>query len=159
MIVAWLLVLGLLTLYFNGYLEGRRNPNRHPETRNGPQGREVILQRNRQGQYVTSGRIHGHDVEFLLDTGASDVSVPTAVARRVGLRAGAPVRYQTANGSITAYRTRIDRLSVGGIVIHDVAASINPHMEGEGVLLGMTVLKRLDFAQKGGELILRQPAP
>ncbi|MGA7801419.1 MAG: TIGR02281 family clan AA aspartic protease [Gammaproteobacteria bacterium] len=155
---AWILVLVVLTMIFNGYLAGQRNPNRDPETRRDADGAaEVVLKANRDGHYVATGRINGQAVEFLLDTGASDVSVPGQLARRLGLHAGAPARYDTANGPITAYRTVIDTLSLGSIVVHDVAASINPQADGDSVLLGMTVLRRVDFSQRGNRLILRQP--
>ncbi|MEJ2646658.1 MAG: TIGR02281 family clan AA aspartic protease [Gammaproteobacteria bacterium] len=155
---AWILALVVLTVIFNGYLAEQRNPNRHPETGTDANGApEVILKANRDGHYVATGRINGQSVEFLLDTGASDVSVPGRVARRLGLRAGAPARYSTANGSIVAYQTVIHTLSLGNIVVHDVSASINPHASGDSVLLGMTVLRRVDFSQRGDRLILREP--
>jgi|GEM_PF-3316273 aspartyl protease family protein len=52
--LAWLLVLGLLTLYFSDILEKQRNPNRVVKTHAHSDGtREVVLQRNRSGHYRT----------------------------------------------------------------------------------------------------------
>ena len=155
--IAWLLALGLLTLFFNGVLDRQRNPNQSLQSQVDAQGvREVTLQRNRFGHYLASGSINGQRVEFLLDTGASDVSIPASLARRLGLRAGAPRIYQTANGPITAHATRLDELRIGDIVLHDVRASINPAVEDIGILLGMSALKQLEFTQRGNTLILRQ---
>ena len=155
-VAAWVVALGLLTLLFGDFLEGERNPNRQVLSRqDGSGGVEVLLQRNRYAHYVARGRINGEAVDFLVDTGASDVSVPGSIAMRLGLERGAAMSYQTANGRITGYRTRIDRLELGELVLHDVEASINPAFDGEEVLLGMSVLKRLEFTQRGDTLILR----
>lgn len=155
-VAAWVVGLGLLTLLFGDLLERERNPNRQVLSRtDGDGGMEVVLQRNRYGHYVATGRINGEPVEFLVDTGASDVSVPGDIATRLGLERGAPLRYQTANGSVTGYRTRIDRLELGELVLRDVPASINPAYRENDVLLGMSVLKRLEFTQRGDTLILR----
>jgi len=37
-----------------------------------------------------------------------------------------------------------------------VRASINPQSSDDNILLGMTFLKHLDFAQRGDQLTLRQ---
>ncbi len=155
-IMAWILALGLLTLFFNNWLEGERNPNQKVLSRvSGDGAPEVVLQRNRFGHYVASGRINGKTVEFMVDTGASDVSVPGSLAAQLGLKRGAPMRYQTANGTITGFLTHIDRLELGNLVLHDVSASINPAYEDSDILLGMSVLKRLEFTQRGDTLTLR----
>ena len=155
--IAWLLALGLLTLFFNGLLDRQRNPNQALHSQVDADGiREVTLRRNRFGHYLAVGSINGQRVEFLLDTGASDVSIPAGLARHLGLQAGAPRVYQTANGPITAYATLLDELRIGEIMLRDVRASINPAVDDIGILLGMSVLKQLEFTQRGDTLILRQ---
>jgi len=155
-VAMWLLVLGLLTLGFNSMLEKQRNPNASPESFTTGDVREVVLKRNRYGHYVANGSINGYQVEFLLDTGATAVAVPAATAQRLGLREGARAQFETANGTTYGYLTRLDHVGLGQIRIDDVRASINPTMEGESVLLGMTFLKHLEFTQRGDTLILRQ---
>jgi aspartyl protease family protein len=114
-----------------------------------------VLKRNHFGHYVTSGTVNGDPVEFLLDTGASDVAIPADLADRLGLKRGPPVQYQTANGTITAYRTTIDSVAIGPMVVRNVPASINPGMHDMEILLGMSVLKHVEFTQRGDTLILR----
>lgn len=154
---AWLIALGLLTWFFSGALEEQRNPNQQVTTMARVDGGEVVLLRNRFGHYVATGRINGHPVELMLDTGASDVSVPAGLAAALGLERGARALYRTANGTITAYRTVLDRVELGGIVLENVRASINPAMPGDQVLLGMSFLKQLELTQRGNTLTLRQP--
>ncbi|MBU1190120.1 MAG: TIGR02281 family clan AA aspartic protease [Gammaproteobacteria bacterium] len=155
-ILGWILALGLLTLLSDNWLESERNPNRQVLSRVSTDGTpEVVLQRNRFGHYVATGRINGEAVEFMVDTGASDVSVPGSLAAQLGLKRGAPMRYQTANGTITGFLTHIDRLELGNLVLHNVPASINPAYQEDDILLGMSVLKRLEFTQRGDTLTLR----
>ena len=157
--VAWLLALGLLTWGFNGWLNKARNPNQHPVSMASDEVREVQLLRNRYGHYNASGRINGQAVEFMLDTGATDVAVPGRLASHLGLTRGPAVGIQTANGTTTAYTTHLDSLQLGKIEMHDVKAQISPSMDGDEVLLGMSVLKHLDFNQQGDTLTLRQRSP
>ena len=62
----------------------------------------------------------------------------------------------TANGTTHAYRTEISQLTIGSITLHQIQASITPGLTGDEILLGMSVLKQLDFEQRGNELTLRQ---
>jgi len=156
-IAGWVLGLLILALLFGKVLDHHRNPNQHitgAVTESGV--REVVLQRNRNGHYLADGFIDDQAVEFLLDTGASDVSVPEPLARRLGLKRGVPLVYSTANGNITAYTTRLPSLRIGTIELDDVRASINPQMQGGTILLGMSFLKHLEFTQRGDTLIIRQ---
>ena len=156
-VLAWILVLGLLSAFFGGWLEKRHNPNQqvHSELRDDGV-REVVLRQNRAGHYVANGAINGHKVTFLLDTGATSVSVPSNVAGPLGLKRGAPQRATTANGTITTYGTRLDEVRLGNIRLENVRADINPHMKSNEVLLGMSFLRKLEFTQRDRELTIRQ---
>ena len=152
----WLVLLGLLTLFFNDVLEKQFNPNQQIASvhRNGQE--EIVLERNKYGHYVASGMINQQPVVFMLDTGATDISIPANVARRLGLEAGRPLTYQTANGPAVNYATQLDSVSLGDITLHNLPASINPNVDQDDVLLGMSFLKHLEFTQKGNTLTLRQ---
>jgi aspartyl protease family protein len=153
---AWLLILVLITLGFSNWLDRQRNPNQEVRSTRSDGVAEITLARNRYGHYLISGNINGQAVEFMLDTGATVVAVPAAVAQRLGLERGPAVQVQTANGMATAYATRLDILQLGDIRLSNVRAHINPGMQGEEILLGMSVLKNLDFSQRGDMLTLRQ---
>ena len=154
--LAWTVALVLLTIFFNYKLDKQRNPNQAVYARVNDAGvQEVVLKRNHFGHYVTSGKVNGQTVEFMLDTGASDVAIPAELARTLGLTRGVPVQYQTANGVVTAYRTTLDSVSIGPMVVQNVPASINPGMRDMEILLGMSVLKHVEFTQRGDTLIIR----
>lgn len=152
----WVVFLVLLTLLFNNWLENQHNPNDNVVTATDDTGMvEVILERNRYGHYVANGEINGLAVTFLLDTGATDISIPVSIAARLELTKGAPRHYQTANGTIVTYATRLDSVRLGGIERRDVRAHINPGMQRGEVLLGMSFLQHLEMVQRGERLTLR----
>ncbi|GAA0813412.1 TIGR02281 family clan AA aspartic protease [Colwellia sp. D2M02] len=155
---AWIIALGLLVFFFQDTLDEQYNPNSKPEMRLTANGKaEVILNQNRQGHYVAHGTINDIPVTFLLDTGATQVSIPAHIADKIGLQGNGSYRVQTANGSVTVYQTDIAQLSLGNIFLYNVAAHINPGMKADEILLGMSALKQLDFHQTGKQLILREP--
>lgn len=154
---AWLAwIIGLLFLYwlFDDMLQEQFNPNQNVQsTRNG-EVIEVVLEQNRAGHYVATGAINNHRVLFLLDTGATQVAIPQNVAAAIGLPRGSQIMVNTANGRATAYRTQLDTLQFGDIVLRDVAATIVPGMGGEQILLGMSALKQVEFSQRGKMLTI-----
>lgn len=156
-VLAWLAFMILLGFYFHDLLGRQQNPNQQVETRIHQEGvREVVLARNKYGHYVTSGRINGRPVVFLLDTGATGVAIPEELADRLGIRRGPAMQTRTANGMTVSYATRLDSVSVGEISVRNVGASITPGLTGNEVLLGMSFLREIEFSQRGDTLTLRQ---
>lgn len=156
-VLAWLVLFGLLAAFFSDWVSNQNNPNRHPQNQNSGKGQiEVILQPNRQHHYIVNGLIDGSAVTFLLDTGATDVVIPERLANRLSLKPGNRQFANTANGTITVYSTQLEDINIGGIHLRKVRASINPSMNGDVVLLGMSALRQIEFSQRGDTLILRQ---
>lgn len=158
--LTWILLLGLLTWFFNTRVDEQRNPNQQIQVRLDSEGiREVVLERNRQGHYVAAGNINGQAVEFFLDTGATLVSIPQRLAQRLGLEQGIPMESETANGTVTTYATVLDSIELGGIVQRNVRASINPGQQSDDILLGMSFLKHLELTQRGNTLTIKEYVP
>lgn len=152
----FVLALVLLTTFFDGFLGNARNPNSDPTSTTNALGQvEVVLQSNRQGQYVMTGRINDVPAEFILDTGATDVVIPPGLAEASGLAYGYQSQAMTANGLVDIYSTIIDELNLGAITLYNVRASINPAMHESMVLLGMSALRQIEFNQQGSQLTLR----
>ncbi len=154
---AWILIFALF-IWFFGILEtNKRNPNQNVLTHELEGGRkEVVLQSSTHGHYVATGKINSKEVTFLVDTGASYVSVPEKVARKIGLQKGAPLRVSTANGEVTVYATTLNEVSIGDIVLQDIKADINPHINSNEILLGMSFLRYLSVTHQGDQLTIRQ---
>ena len=148
----WLLAVGLVFWFFYGFTEREANPNPKPEAT--PAG-EVILQRNRAGHFVASGEINGERVTFLLDTGATQVAVPMALAKKLKLVLGPPVQLQTAAGPARGYMTRLESVRLASIELKNVSGIVAEGLAPDLVLLGMNFLRRLEIVQRGDELILR----
>ena len=121
----------------------------------------VVLSESQDGDYQVVGKVNGQPVTFVVDTGASDVVLSPADARRLGLDP-ATLKfnhgYETANGAGLGADWRADSLAIGPISVADVRVSINQAPMSRS-LLGMTFLHRLrSFEFKGGQLVLRGPA-
>ncbi|MBZ9557961.1 MULTISPECIES: TIGR02281 family clan AA aspartic protease [Modicisalibacter] len=156
MVLFWVLLLGLAVIWFQGRLTARHNPNAglvHDDG-SGP----ITLTRNAGGHFVASGRINGEPVTFLLDTGASLVSIPADLADRLGLERGVRATFDTANGRAEGFMTTLDRVSLGGLEARDVRGSINPGIGGDTALLGMSFLGRFDIRIRGSRMVLSAPS-
>lgn len=155
-IAMWIGVMIMVFFLFDNLLEHDYNPNQNVTSLSSGQLQEVILKRNRYGHYVTRGKINNQPVTFMLDTGASDISVPDKIAKKLKLKYGQQQHYRTANGLIIGYLTTLNSVSIGKIKLRNVRASINPKMHDDEILLGMSFLKHIEFTQRGDTLILRQ---
>ncbi|MBL1143131.1 MAG: TIGR02281 family clan AA aspartic protease [Proteobacteria bacterium] len=155
-VLGWILAMGLLSMYFSKYLDKQNNPNQNLAFNQTGIDKEVELQRNRYGHYVANGTINNQPVVFMLDTGATSISIPEKIAQRLNLKAGLKMIVDTANGEIDVYATTLDRVGLGPIVLSNINANINPYFEGDEILLGMSFLKHLHFSQEGDKLLIRQ---
>ena len=155
-IAMWIAVMIMVFFLFNNLLERDYNPNQQVNIQEAGQQRVVVLKRNRYGHYVTQGEINNHPVTFLIDTGASDISIPDKIARKLKLEYGQERKYKTANGVITGYLTTLNSVNIGNIELQNVRASINPKMKDDEILLGMSFMKYIEFTQRGDTLTLRQ---
>ena len=121
------------------------------------QGGEVRVRAALDGHFWVRGEVNGHAVRFLVDTGASDVVLSEATAKRVGIDVGALVFDRpgvSASGRVEAAGARVDRLSVGPIERTDMPVSIIPGANID--LLGMRFLRTLDgWRVEKGELLLK----
>lgn len=115
----------------------------------------VTLTPDRNGHFVSSGSVNGASVRFLVDTGATGVSMSVEDARRAGINylAGTPGYSQTANGIAPIYKVKLANVRLGDIslndidgVVHDTALPV--------VLLGMSFLGRLEMRREGESLTL-----
>ena len=153
--IFWLLILGGGTWLFSALSESRERAERTPAAQIYDEIIEVRLTRGRGGHYMADGLIDGRPATFLLDTGATSVVVPAEQAAGLGLERGQRIEIRTASGRDHAWLTRIDRLEIGPLILHDVEGAIAPGLE-DTVLLGMSALGRLEMNQRDGILVLTQ---
>ena len=109
-----------------------------------------------RGHFVVDGQINGGSIRFLVDTGATAVSLSSADASRLGIdyRKGQPGLMGTANGTAMAYRVKLDTVRVGNIVVNDVEAAVMEGNQMPFALLGMSFLNRMEMKREGQTMVL-----
>lgn len=118
--------------------------------------RAVTLAPDSRGHFVTDGAINGSHVRFLVDTGATFVSIPASEAKRLGIdyRKGQRGTSQTANGPAVVYRVALDSVTLGDITLFNVTAVVHDSAGLDVVLLGMSFLNRTEMRREGRVLTL-----
>jgi aspartyl protease family protein len=119
---------------------------------------KVVLNADGAGHYLTSGTINGGQVKFLVDTGATMVSMGISDARRLGINYLNGVRgsSNTANGVATVYHVKLDSVRVGNITMTSVDGVVHESTDMPFVLLGMSFLGRLEMKHEGQTLTMMQ---
>ena len=117
----------------------------------------AVLTADSRGHFITNGTINGANVRFLVDTGASMISLGASDARRAGLdpTKGELAYTQTANGMAQVSRVRLHSVRVGDIVLNDVEATVH-QQDMPVVLLGMSFLNRMEMQRNGDTMTLRR---
>jgi aspartyl protease family protein len=162
-ILLWLAVGGVLIVGFSFQnelkdlglrLRSQLVPEYAVET--GP--RELMLSQGDDGHFHVYGAVNGTGVRFLIDTGATDIVLDPADARRLGIDLNSlsfDRPFGSANGIGHGASMTVDDFAVGPIHFSNVQLSINSAPMGSS-LLGMAFLKRLkSYSVSGGKLILK----
>ena len=119
---------------------------------------KVEIRRGPDGHYHWPGTIDGHDVDFLVDTGATRSTLSQALAQRLGLRTEGRVQSRTANGVVVGSTASVDLALRGGFKARRLRMVVLPEL-GDRPLLGMDVLGNLSLRQQGGVLQVESPQP
>ncbi|WFF42206.1 TIGR02281 family clan AA aspartic protease [Salinicola endophyticus] len=158
MLLCWVVMLALAVWWFRGVESRRANPNLELSRHAAP-GAPVTLARNAAGHFVAPGEIDGQPVTFLLDTGATYVSLSRGLAERLGLQPGPAATFTTANGRVEGRLTTLDSVRLGGLSARRVAGSIHAGIGDDMVLLGMSFLGRFDIQIRADHLTLSPRKP
>ena len=120
-------------------------------------GSQVVLNASSGGHFVSSGSINGKTVRFMVDTGATFISISQQEADRIGLnyKSGPRGYSQTANGPVQVYRTTLDSVRVGDVQVFNVDAVVMP-MPMEMVLLGNSFLSRFQMRRENDVMRLEK---
>ena len=125
-------------------------------TGNGSQS--VSLSADGGGHFVTTGQINGRSVRFLVDTGATFVSLGTGDAKRLGINylQGQKGSVSTANGIVPSYKVKLDEVRVGDVTLNNVDGTVLADDSLPVVLLGMSFLNRMEMKRDGATMVLRK---
>jgi aspartyl protease family protein len=123
-------------------------------------GRSMTLDSDHQGHFRVEARIDGRRLDFVVDTGASLVTLRESAAAKIGIRplpADYTATVSTANGKIKAARAKLDRVELGDITVFDVPALVLPDEVLAQNLLGVSFLSRLRrYEYANGRMVLEQ---
>jgi aspartyl protease family protein len=115
----------------------------------------IVLAAGSGGHFVSTGQINGGTVRFMVDTGATAVTVSVMDAERLGikLQAAQPVTVVTAGGAARAYRVLLDSVRLGGVELFNVEAVVM-QVPMPYVLLGNSFLSRFRMSQENDQMVL-----
>nr|WP_255775277.1 TIGR02281 family clan AA aspartic protease [Microbulbifer sediminum] len=118
---------------------------------------EVRLVADSRGHFSTDAWVNGRRVPVMVDTGATSIALNYPTAQRLGLNLdnARAVRVATANGIARAYQVTLSSVTVGGIKLHNIDATVHADNFPHITLLGNSFLSRVDMEQQRGMLILR----
>lgn len=121
-----------------------------------PETSTVRIASQRGGHYWVTGRVNGFSVEFVVDTGATTISMNAAMADRLGIdyNKGRLVQMSTANGLSSARLVSLQKVTVGEITQYNVEATVTLNNALPVVLLGNSFLSGVDMRTENGVLIL-----
>jgi len=148
MLLFWFAVMGLLYGLMTHYLK----PKQSQVLANG----DLVIERARDGHFYTPGTINGREVTFLVDTGASLVSVSEPFAQLAALHSGTPTTFQTANGARAGRVVDGVEVAVGPVRVTNVKVGVGLSLgDDTQALLGQSFLSKFDITLRQNQMVLR----
>jgi aspartyl protease family protein len=145
----WLVVMGLLYLAMNHYLK----PAPLVVTASG----DLVIPKSRNGHFHVEGRVNGHPVHFMVDTGASMVVVSEAFARTADLPQGVPITFRTANGELPGRVVQGVPVAVGPVAVSGIRVGVGlVGGDADEALLGQSFLSQFDVTMERDRMVLRR---
>lgn len=117
----------------------------------------AMLTSDGRGHFFATAIVNGVSMKFIVDTGASAVTIGTDDAKRAGILylSGQKSLLQTANGVAPAYRVKLDTVRLGDITLNNVDGVV---VEGNALggvgLLGLSFLNRTEMRRDGDTMTL-----
>jgi aspartyl protease family protein len=123
----------------------------------GPGGARIVLTAGSGGHFMTQGSINGKAVQFMVDTGATNIGIGAADAERIGIDyKSAPMgRGNTANGVVNVWRVKLASVRIGDVEVNEVDCLVLP-MSMPFVLLGNSFLTRFQMKRENDVMVLER---
>jgi aspartyl protease family protein len=118
---------------------------------------QAALTADAGGHFFATAAVNGISLRFIVDTGASMVTLSRADAKRAGVLylSGQRARVQTANGVANAWRVKFDSVKLGSITLTNVdGLVIEGNALGGAGLLGLSFLNRTEMRRDGDQMTL-----
>jgi aspartyl protease family protein len=117
----------------------------------------TTLTADASGHFFTVAVVNGVSLRFIVDTGASVVTISSSDAKRAGVSylSGERGLMQTANGVAPAYRVKLDTVKLGEIMLNNIdGVVVEGNVLGGMGLLGMSFLNRIEMRRDGDSMTL-----
>ncbi len=148
MMIFWCVVMGLLYLLMTHYLQ----PKQAQVRANG----ELVIKRAHDGHFYVLGTVNGQPARFMVDTGASLVSVSEALAQKARIQGGVPTTFNTANGKRSGRIVEGVDIAIGPVSVSNVRVGVGLHMGDDSeALLGQSFLSKFDITMGKNQMVLR----
>jgi aspartyl protease family protein len=152
MAAVWLALAGVLYVVFER-IEHQRQASFKPYALSTG---ELVIPRQRDGHFHVLGEVNRQPVSFLVDTGASHVSVSDALAEQAELPEGQAITLSTANGERPGQLVRGVPVRAGHLVLNDTTVVVGlVGLPPDQALLGQAFLKHFDIEIRRDEMVLR----
>jgi aspartyl protease family protein len=105
---------------------------------------EMVINRNSDGHFYINAVIKGISIKFMIDTGASDVALTSADAKKLNYdlsKLNYNKTYSTANGFSKAAPVELDNVIIGPWTFNNIKGHVSSG-ESDISLLGMSLLER-----------------
>ena len=115
----------------------------------------VTLAQDSRGHFRTDAYVNGSHIRFMVDTGATLVSIPMAEAQRLGinyLKGNTGFMVLADGRRVPAYYVNLESVTVGDLTLFNVQGVVT--QAGGEPLLGMSFLSRTEMRNDGQSLVL-----
>ncbi len=147
-LVIWVIIFSFVYVFFDS--------QQKPKIATGKDGGmfgQIVIPRSLDGHYYVRGSINGYPIDFMVDTGASVVSVSKRLAKKANLPNGVPANFSTAGGTVMGEVVSGQSVEAGGIMVDGISVSVG--IQGDVALLGQNFLRRVDVLQANDTMTLR----
>ena len=123
-----------------------------------PDQSQLRILADASGMYFIKGTINNRSTSFLVDTGATHVTMSGSKARALSIdfRNGRRGMAQTAAAVVPVWQIVLNSVSIGGINLNNVSATVIDGDKPTEVLLGNSFLRHTDMQQTNSVLIIRK---
>ena len=144
----WAVIMGLLYVLMTQYLK----PKPVTITAQG----DLVIPKSRDGHFYAAGTVNGRNVMFMVDTGASTVTVSEKFARSAGIADGLPTTFHTANGDVQGRTVLNVPVTLGSIKVSGVRVGVGLlGGDEDDALLGQSFLSKFDITMSKEQMTLR----
>jgi aspartyl protease family protein len=148
MLLFWCVVMGIAYSCMTIYLK----PNQARVLSNG----DLVISRAQDGHFYTMGMVNGREAKFLVDTGASLVSVTESFAQKALILGGLKTTFKTANGERQGRVVSGVGVSVGPVHITNLKVGVGlSGFDEDEALLGQSFLSKFDITIDKDQMVLR----